>query len=87
MKSPHSKTKPQADRTLAEEETTLQCLRAMSNTRPDRSNFALAMAAPPPWRVMNSQGRDKSVIPELLPKSLDELIFGHTVPTKGDLVQ
>ena len=31
-KNPHIKTKPQAERTLAEEETTLHCLRAMSRS-------------------------------------------------------
>ena len=88
MKSPHTKTKPLAERTLAEEETTLHCLRAMSNTRPDRASFALGTAAPPQWRVMNSLKAATNLrSPKLLPKSLDELIFGHTIPTKGDLVQ
>ena len=54
MKNPHTRTKPQADRTLSEEDTTAHCLHAMSNTKPDRASFALGMAAPPPRRVMNS---------------------------------
>ena len=78
MKSPHTKTKPQADRTLAEEDTTAQRLRALSNTRPERASFALGMAAPTSTEI--AQDRHKPAVPQLL-------IFGNPVPTKGNLVQ
>ena len=40
--------KPQPERTLADEDTEAHCLRAVSNTGPERASFALGTAAPPP---------------------------------------
>ena len=59
-----------------------------SNTKPARASFALGMAAQRQKRSNEfTQGRHEPAVPELLPKSLDELISSDPVPNKGHLVQ
>ena len=71
--------KPQTERTLADEDTEAYCLRAMSNTRPERAFFRFGNGCSSTMtRDELTQRRHKTAIPELLPKNLDELIFGDS---------